>query len=235
MTSGSVPASAGGGQAEGSVGPDVYVVYDFSCPYSYIVQHEIDRLHAHFEMPPPKWRPYWLHPGVTEARGPFGSRIGGERLVALRAWLAEMSPELGATMEIPDREVSPLRCFAAMEFARDFARDVDLRRAVFRAVWLDGENIAETGVVARLLGEVGLDPDAFFVDEARFRDRALASCLRTQRLGLTTTPTTLLGRTAVVGWHYYEVFEQLLLDQQVPRRSNADVRARGSSPPRRRV
>lgn len=201
------------------VSPPVYVVYDFACPYSYIAQHEVDRLHDNFEISQPHWRPYWLHPDVPEAGRRFADTVSDEKKATVTEWLAEMSPELGGDLEFPDLQMYSLHAFAAMEFARDGGLDVELRKAVFRAVWVDARNIGDRAVIDDLLVKVGLDPELFRDGYDTFRARALAASKKVQQLGLTTTPTVLLGNKAVVGWHYYEVLERVLDEQDVPARA----------------
>jgi predicted DsbA family dithiol-disulfide isomerase len=198
----------------------VFVVYDFACPYSYIAQHEVDRLHDEFEISPPRWRPYWLHPDLPEAGRTFADTMSAEKRATVTGWLSEMSPELGADLEFPDLQMYSLHAFAAMEFARDRGLDVELRRAAFRAVWVESRNIGDLAVIDDLLVEVGLDPEPFRDGYDSFRSRALAASKKVQQLGLTTTPTVLLGKKAIVGWHYYEVLERVLDDQNVPARAS---------------
>jgi predicted DsbA family dithiol-disulfide isomerase len=201
--------------------PSVFVVYDFVCPYSYIAQHEVDRLEAEFEIETPSWRPYWLHPDVPEAGRSFPPAVDDAKIESVLEWLEQMSPELGHNVRFPERQQYSLHAFAAMEFARDQSAATAFLKAVFRALWTESRDIGDPSTINDLLTETGLDPDEYRSTghDGTFRRRALAASKKTQTLGLTTTPTVLLGRTAITGWHYYEVLEQTLEDQHVPRRA----------------
>jgi predicted DsbA family dithiol-disulfide isomerase len=43
--------------------------------------------------------------------------------------------------------------------------------------------------------------------------RTLAALFMAKQAGVTRVPTFVLGRTTIVGWHYYEVF-QTVMEQQ---------------------
>ena len=197
----------------------VYVVYDFVCPYSYIAQRDVERLEDEYPIPTPRWRPHWLHPDVPQGGRPMPAEIDEARRQAVLAWLAEMAPEVGGSMRFPARQQYSLHAFAAMELAADHgaAAAARVRRAIFDALWLDSRDIGELGTITELLDESGVAADALLLDGRPhlFHRRAIAAVQTARRLSLTTTPTVILGRTAVAGWHFYEVLQQVVEEQGV--------------------
>lgn len=115
--------------------PAFVVIYDFVCPYSFIAQHEIDRITEEYELPAPTWRPHWLHPDIPVEGRPYPPEVDGEKRDALRMWLGEMSPEMGQGLRLPSQQHYSLHAFAAMEYATDHGAGTSFRRVVFHALW----------------------------------------------------------------------------------------------------
>jgi predicted DsbA family dithiol-disulfide isomerase len=63
----------------------------------------------------------------------------------------------------------------------------------------------KVGLDADELGMALVDPD--------WIERTFEAVLSARRIGITATPTIILGRTAIAGWHYYEVMQSLVEQQ----------------------
>lgn len=92
--------------------------------------------------------------------------------------------------------------------------------AVFRAYFVDGQNIAKTDVLMGLVRAAGLPED-----EARetlqtraFKGAVDSDWALVDELGITSVPTFALDRQTVVGAEPYEVLEQFVLRNGVCRR-----------------
>jgi predicted DsbA family dithiol-disulfide isomerase len=190
----------------------VVVFADFVCPWSYATIDLIDRLAGEYSLAP-IWRPHLLHPEVP----PQGTIVADvQRLEATRAWLEEIAPETAARMVYGPRLRHSFRAFQVGELARDRGVEDPFRRAVFDALWIEAADIADPVVLQRIGVTVGLDRSdvAAALRAPAYRDRALRAVEQARRLGITATPTMIIGTMRVNGWHYYEVLQGLVERQR---------------------
>jgi predicted DsbA family dithiol-disulfide isomerase len=231
----------------------VVVFGDFVCPYSYIAQLEVDQLMQAYDVQP-LWRPHWLHPevppeGMTyEAHraahpppdaGGAGrdagsgdespSRENADRRVTTMAGLMEMSPEMARRMRFPDKLQSSFLAFVAMEFAQDQGLAARLRTAIFDALWIEGRDIGDVNTILRAAEKAGLDVGTLWgaLLDPVYHERTFRAVLSARRIGITVTPTIILGRAKIVGWHYYEVLQSVVEQQGVVPRSSASAPSAG--------
>ena len=94
--------------------------------------------------------------------------------------------------------------------------------ALFRAYFVDGKNLAQTGVLLAAAAAAGLDPEAAAeVIRTRSHQRDVDSDWRRCRaLGVTGVPTYLAGGRAVVGAQPYDALEKLVTDAGAQRRAD---------------
>jgi predicted DsbA family dithiol-disulfide isomerase len=92
--------------------------------------------------------------------------------------------------------------------------------AVFRAYYVDGVNIAKADELITLVEAVGLpEKEAGDVLKTRsFREAVDSDWDLAYRMGISSVPTFVLDRQAVVGAQPYEVLEQFLLSNGVKRK-----------------
>ena len=205
----------------------VVVFSDFVCPYSYIGQQEMDLLMRDYDIEP-VWRPHWLRP-ETPPEGIARPNADPERQAATLSWLQEMAPEMAAHMRFPDKLQFSFFAFQAMEYAQDRGKATPLRRAIFDALWLEGKDIGLLSTLQEAAEKAGLDPEGLaraLYDEA-YMERTVEAVESARRAGITGTPTVILGGTAIVGWHYYEVMQTVLEQQGVLPKSAASVAGQG--------
>jgi predicted DsbA family dithiol-disulfide isomerase len=198
----------------------VVVFADFVCPYSYIALDQMDDLLRDYNVEL-LWRPHWLHPEVPPEGAPLPGAGSQQRRTQTLAWLTEMAPERAARMRFPDKISFSLFAFEALEFAQDHGLALPFKPAVFEALWMEGRDIGQFSTLQAAADKVGLDGEEL--------GRALAGQLYRQRVhqslqlardaGVAKTPTFVLGRYRIAGWHYYEVFQTVMEKQGVPMRS----------------
>jgi predicted DsbA family dithiol-disulfide isomerase len=84
--------------------------------------------------------------------------------------------------------------------------------AFYRAYFVEGQNLADEGVLAAVVDALGLDADEAMqaLREGRFKDAVGRDWARARALGVTGVPTFVAGRRGVVGAQPYEVLEQLV-------------------------
>jgi predicted DsbA family dithiol-disulfide isomerase len=199
----------------------VVVFADFVCPYSYIALNQMDDLVRDYNVEL-LWRPHWLHPEVPPAGAPFPTEANPqERRARTHAWLMEMAPERAAQMRFPDKIAFSLFAFEALEFAQDRGLALAFKTAVFESLWIEGRDIGQFSTLQAAAEKVGLDSAELgrALVAQRYRRRVHDALQLALDAGVTKTPTFVLGRYRIDGWHYYEVFQTVMEKQGVPLRS----------------
>jgi len=129
---------------------------------------------------------------------------------------AELGLPLGErTMTFNSRLATELGKWAESNGKGEF-----FHKAVFRAYYVDGINIARTDALVGLAGAAGLsEKEAAEVLEARvFRQAVDSDWELSERLGISAVPTFVLDNWSVVGAQPHEALEKFLLDHGVKRK-----------------
>jgi predicted DsbA family dithiol-disulfide isomerase len=86
---------------------------------------------------------------------------------------------------------------------------------------MEGRDIAQFATLQAAADSVGLDAEELgrALAGERYRRRVHQSLQLARDAGVTKTPTFILGRYRIAGWHYYEVFQTVMEKQGVPMRS----------------
>ena len=195
----------------------VVVFADFVCPYSYLAVDQIERLGREYGVTP-LWRPHWLHPDTPPEGAPReATPDNAARRERLEAWVKEMAPEQYPRMRFPDRRHYSFLAFEALEFAYDRARDFPFTQAVYDLMWAEGRDIGDAGTLLAAAERAGLDPEELneSLGEHEYAQRALDAVVQAREIGITNTPTIFLGRTRINGWHYYEVMQSVMEQQDM--------------------
>jgi predicted DsbA family dithiol-disulfide isomerase len=198
----------------------VVVFADFICPYSYIALDQMDDLRRDYNIEL-IWRPHWLHPEIPPEGAPLPAEAtADERRAQTLTWLREMAPDRAAQMRFPDKLQFSLFAFEALEFAQDRGLALPFKTAVFEALWIEGRDIAHFPTLQAAADKVGLDADELgrALTGQRYRSRVHDTLQLACDAGVTKTPTFVLGRYRIAGWHYYEVFQTVMEKQGVPLR-----------------
>lgn len=192
----------------------VVMFADFICPYCYIGQEQVEQL-AHDYDVQPIWRPHWLHPETPPEGAPFPQNVDRERARATAEWLKEMAPETAARMRFPDKLQCSIFAFEAVEFAQEQGLALPFTSAVYDALWVEGKDIARMATLQDAAAKVGLDAEEMgrALRERRYMEQTLNAVAAARNAGISSTPTYILGRTAIKGWHYYEVFQTVMEKQ----------------------
>lgn len=132
--------------------------FDFSSPYGYLASYRIDAIAAEFDRTV-TWRPYLL--GVafkSSGQSPLVSQPmrGPYHLRDMERTARKQKVPLVLPEGFPMATMAAGRAFYWLD-GRDPKRAVDLAKALYRAAFAQGRNIAPTGVVAEVAGEIGLD------------------------------------------------------------------------------
>jgi predicted DsbA family dithiol-disulfide isomerase len=212
--------------AEQSKKPFRVVMFaDFICPYCYIGQERMEQLARDYDVDP-IWRPYWLHPETPPEGASFPQNADRERARATAEWLKEMAPEKAARMRFPDKLQCSFFAFEAVEFATEYGRALPFTSAVYDALWVEGKDIARIATLQEAAETAGLDAEEMgqALRERRYMEQAFKAVAAAKDGGVTSTPTYILGRTAIKGWHYYEVFQTVMEKQgMLPRAHGGSI------------
>ncbi len=202
------------------------VISDVVCPWCFIGKRRLEaalrelRAERPDVVPTIRWLPYFLNPDTPEEGEPYRPflerKFGGpERLAQIWAQIAEAGRTAGIAFAFERIEVraNTLRAHRLIHRAQ---RDGDagaLVERLFAAQFLQGENLGEAAVLARLAAECGEDEAAALAylqsgeDAEAVRDEAA----RAQRLGINGVPFFILaGRYGVAGAQPPEVLLEAL-------------------------
>ena len=171
-----------------------------------------------------EWKSFMLR--STEV----GRKTREEFIAYTRNWTR--MPEADARLEVTapwasehEHPSHSLPALAASKLTATYGPDVEeaFHRAMFKAYFADNRTISDSGVIASLAGDCGLDP-VEFAAEYRAREQALgAEVIRDHddavRLGISAIPTIVVDdRVSIPGAQdtatYIRVFEQLVIEGQ---------------------
>jgi predicted DsbA family dithiol-disulfide isomerase len=192
----------------------VIMFADFICPYCYIGQERMEQLARDYDVHP-QWRPYWLHPETPQEGTQFPPGADPDRRRTTQEWLEEMAPEKAARIRFPKKLQYSFLAFQAVEFAQDRGLALPFTSAVYDALWVEGRDIAQVSTLQEAAAKVGLDAEEIgrALREGRYLEQTSRAVAASRSAGVSNTPTYILGRTAIKGWHYYEVFQTVMEKQ----------------------
>lgn len=136
--------------------------FDFSSPYSYLASERIDELAAKHGRKV-KWRPMMLGAAFKASGMPLLVTIPLKGDYSKRDF-DRSARYLGIPYTFPPK--FPIATLAAARgyywlHGKDCAKAREFAHAVFRAYWVDSRDISELPVVLDIVGQLGIDRDAF--------------------------------------------------------------------------
>ncbi len=213
---------------------DIYS--DVICPWCYIGKRRLER--ALSERPQDdltlQWRAFQLNPDMP-AQGmdrqlylqlKFGSAASAERIYREIKAVGE-EEDLAFTFDAIRRTPNTIECHRLVRFAGMHGRQDAVVEALFRAYFLDGQDIGATVVLMDVAEGAGLDPaeTQAFLDSDLEAEAVRAEDQEARRAGLQGVPTFIInGKYALSGAHLPEVLHQMF---DIGRRD--DEAAEGSS------
>ncbi len=147
--------------------------------------------------------------------GKYG--IGEEQLEANRAAIRERAAALGLAFNLRkgSRVYNTFDAHRLLHWAELQNNELALvlKRALLRAYFGDGENVADRDVLVRIARETGLDADAArrVLDSDEFADAVRAQERHFQQAGIQSVPATIVnGQYLISGGQPPEAFERAL-------------------------
>ena len=112
---------------------------------------------------------------------------------------------------------------AACEYAGEQGKDEDFEARGYRAYFVDGANIGDPALIARLGGEAGLDPAAVAeaINSPRYDLKLKNNALAANQRQVSGVPTFFIGEFPLVGAQSTDVCRQIL--QRVTERLGASA------------
>lgn len=170
--------------------PEIEFFYDVASPYSYLAAARIERV-AGAAGVPVRWRPFLLG-GVFKASGndmPAAVAVRGRYMLKdLQRGAEREGTPFRFDPSFPTNSLRVMRILAAAEGTPAL---VPLTHAFFRALWVDGRDLKDDGVVRELLGEHADLLDAASTPEVK--DRLRATTDEAVARGAFGAPTLLVG------------------------------------------
>jgi predicted DsbA family dithiol-disulfide isomerase len=190
---------------------DTLAVYsDYVCPFCYLGRESLRRYQATRESPLRiDWRPFDLRAGQREPDGTLDPAVDDgkdeEYFRQVRENVERLADRYDVEMIVDvARDVDSLPAQVASAYVADeydYGTWLAFDRAVFEALWREGADVGDAGLLLELVSEAGVDPDevraALDDDErhAELRDRFD----RARRRGITGVPTFVYGDHAARG------------------------------------
>lgn len=135
-----------------------------------------------------------------------------------RAWAERVYPiarRMGVPINMPKISPQPHTHFAfeGYQYATEYGKGNDYNHRVFEAFFVEGQDIGDIGVLAKLAGEVGLDQKEF---EEALRSRKYREVHRQalrhayEEAGVTGVPMFVIDGQVLTGLHDKETLEDVI-------------------------
>lgn len=141
------------------------IVSDVVCPWCYVGKRRLEQ--ALIKAPQPdleiSWRPYRLNPDMPDEgmdrKAYMRAKFGDDKGSGAHERLIEIGREVGIPFAFDRIKRAPntLRAHRLMRHAERAGRQNDLAEALFRAYFIDGQDIGEIDALAAVAAGVGLD------------------------------------------------------------------------------
>jgi len=187
---------------------------DFVCPFCYIGFEVMRKLKPEFNIEL-DWRGYQIHPEwPAEGISVDQVRTPSDMDARKAAWqrITAMADAEGLEIKAPSVFTNSRAALAACEFAREQGRSEELEGRIYRAYFIEGANIGDAALVARLGAEVGLNESevAEAVHSPRYDMRLKNNALAAHQRGVSGVPTFFIGEYPLVGAQSTDVMRQIL-------------------------
>ena len=197
------------------------VVSDAVCPWCYIGKRHLEAALA--ELPDVAatihWRPYQLDPtippGGLDRRAYMARKFGEDRLPHIHARLTEAGRAAGLDLAFDRIKRSPntLDAHRLIRWAWSAGRQDAVVEALFRAFFIDGEDISDREILAARAADAGMDREIVsrLLNEDADVDAVRDEIEKARTLGVTGVPFFILGgRLGVSGAQPPEVLARAI-------------------------
>jgi predicted DsbA family dithiol-disulfide isomerase len=193
---------------------------DYICPWCYFSTVGIEKVQENFKVEI-RWRAFPLHPETPEEGLPlkeiFAARISD--LPGMNARLQRVADTLGLPLAKRTKTYNSRLAQELGKWAETRGKGDEFHKAVFHAYFADRRNIGKIGVLAGVAKAVGLpEKEAREVLKKRtFREAVDEDWELANQLGMTSVPTFVFEKEAVVGAQTFETLERFLTEKGAKR------------------
>jgi len=187
------------------------VISDTICPWCYIGKRRLERAlglrpQKSFEV---RWRPFQLDPGMPasgiDRREHLAQKFGSlEKLKPVQAALEQAGLELGIPFAFDRIQRTPntLNSHRLIRWSHSLGLQDDMVEGIFRAYFVEGQDIGDTAVLARIGDAIGMDGE--LVEELLNSDADIESVTQqdsmARKFGVQGVPSFLIGgRSLIMG------------------------------------
>lgn len=184
----------------------------------------IDRLQTEYDIAV-RWTAFPLNPAIPPEGYLLAEYYASRKLdMAQRmAHMRQVAEHLGLPLAKRERIHNSRLAQELGKWAEKKGRGEEFHRAVFKAYFAEGKNIAEPKTLEAIGEQIGLDKDEIrkVITARTLRAEVDEDWQRARRLGINAVPTFVLNDSHLVGAQPYEKLKQFVDYHQVPRRVKA--------------
>jgi predicted DsbA family dithiol-disulfide isomerase len=173
----------------------------------------IDQLRKDFNIEV-RWVAFPLHPGIPEDGITLEELFAGQSvdIGKMKHRLKQVAAELGLPLGERKKIHNSRLAQELAKWAESKGKGESFQKAVFRAYFVDGKNIAKAEELVALAKSLGLpEEETRSVLQSRtFKEAVDSDWERSHSLGITGVPTFVVGKQWIVGAQPYEVLERFL-------------------------
>jgi predicted DsbA family dithiol-disulfide isomerase len=164
---------------------------DYVCPFCYLELPVLDRLAAELDGCEIDWHAFELRPEPEPTLDPDGEYLH-------RVWnqsVYPMAEERGMVLRLPPVQPRSREAFEAAEFARSKGRFDPMHRALFRAFFEDGRDLADRDVLLDIAQAIGLGERELSeaLESGRFTPKVVSDRQLAREIGITGVPALLIS------------------------------------------
>jgi predicted DsbA family dithiol-disulfide isomerase len=160
------------------------------------------------------WTVFPLHPETPEEGRELAELFAGreEQIVAMQAKLRQLAVTEGLPLTERTRTYNSRRAQELGKWAETQGKGDPYRKAVYRAYFVEGQNIARVDELVRIAESVSLPGDEAraVLTAGSFAAAVDADWQRARELGITAVPSHLCGGKRLVGFGSYDDFVRLI-------------------------
>jgi predicted DsbA family dithiol-disulfide isomerase len=160
------------------------------------------------------WTVFPLHPETPEEGMELSELFAGreEQIKAMQTRLRQLAEVEGLPLAERTRTCNSRRAQELGKWAEAQGQGDLFRKAVYRAYFVDGRNIAKVDELARIAEAVSLPGDEAraVITTGRFAAAVDADWQRARELGITAVPSHLCAGKRIVGFSSYDEFVRLI-------------------------
>jgi predicted DsbA family dithiol-disulfide isomerase len=169
-----------------------------------------------------RWTAFPLHPDTPEQGRTLEELFAGRNIDIdqMMDHLKQVASKLGLPFGERKKTYNSRLAQELGKFAELKGKGDEFHNAVFRAYFVDGQNIGNTSILVELAESVHLNSkDAHkIIQDRTYKGAVDSDWKRSYELGVTAVPTFLFNHQRLVGAQNFETLEKLLLSNNVKKK-----------------